>query len=72
MIQYLVIFLFFVVAISLMLVGLHISQYRKRASGCCGGDHCATNDDGNTIGHSCYDEKVDFVEKYKNKTVAGS
>jgi hypothetical protein len=72
MIQYLVILLFFLVAISLMLVGLHFSQYRKRASGCCGGGHCATDDDGKSLGNSCYDEKVDFVEKYKNKTLAGS
>jgi len=55
----------FSVAFSGMLAALHFSQYRKRASGCCGGGHCSTDENGETIGHSCYDEKMNFVEKYK-------
>lgn len=65
MIEYIVVFLFFVLAFAGMLAALHFSKYRKRASGCCGGGHCSTDQDGEAAGHSCYDEKVDFVDKYK-------
>lgn len=63
MIQYIVVFLFFIGAISLMLAALHFSRYKKRPSGCCGGGHCKT---GEETYHSCYHEKVDFVDKYKS------
>lgn len=65
MIEYLVTFLLFVVAISLMLVALQFSKYKKRPSGCCGGGHCTTDGDEADSGHSCYDEKTEFVKKYK-------
>lgn len=65
MIEYLVAFLLFVVAISLMLVALQFSRYKKRPSGCCGGGHCATDGEETVNEHSCYDEKTDFVKKYK-------
>jgi hypothetical protein len=62
-IQYIVVFLFFIGAISLMLAALQFSRYKKRPSGCCGGGHC---EDAEEIYHSCYHEKADFVEKYKS------
>jgi len=65
MIEYIIVFLLFVLAFSGMLAALHFSKYKKRASGCCGGGHCSTDQDGETAGHSCYDDKVDFVDKYK-------
>ncbi len=66
MIQYIIAFLFFIAAISIMLAALHFSQYKKRPSGCCGGGHCETDQGGDKSYHSCYREKVDFVEKYKS------
>lgn len=65
MTEYIVAFLFFVLAISIMLMALHFSQYKKRPSGCCGGRHCDTDAEEGERYHSCYSEKVDFVEKYK-------
>lgn len=50
-----------------MILSLHFSKYKKRPSGCCGGGHCNTGNDGETQAHSCYDEKVGFVDKYKTK-----
>ena len=50
-----------------MILSLHFSKYKKRPSGCCGGGHCKTGNDGETQVHSCYDEKIDFVDKYKTK-----
>lgn len=40
--QYLVVFVFFMVAIGLMLTSLHFSKYKKKSEGCCGGGSCAT------------------------------
>ena len=40
MIQYIVVLLFSILALSLMLAALHFSRYKKRPSGCCGGLHC--------------------------------
>jgi hypothetical protein len=65
MIQYIIVFLFFALAMAVMLIALHFSQYKKRPSGCCGGAHCDTHSEGGETNHSCYSEKVDFVEKYK-------
>ena len=63
--QYIIAFLFFVLAISIMILALHFSQYKKRTSGCCGGGHCDTHPEKGEVYHSCYSEKVDFVKKYK-------
>jgi len=67
MIQYIIAVSFFLIAISIMILSLHFSKYKKRPSGCCGGGHCKTGNDGETQVHSCYDEKIDFVDKYKTK-----
>jgi hypothetical protein len=64
MIQYIVVFLFFILAFSGFVAALHFSQYKKRASsGCCGGGHCSTDEEERD--HSCYNEKIDFVDNYK-------
>jgi hypothetical protein len=65
MIEYIIVFFLFILAFVGMLAALHFSKYRKRTSGCCGGGHCSTDQDSENVGHSCYDEKVDFVDKYK-------
>ncbi len=64
MIQYLIVILIFMFAISIFLFGLHFSKYKKRNAGCCGGGHCSTDEEGNDV-HSCYSEKSEFVKKYK-------
>lgn len=68
MLQYIVVFLFFVAAFALMLAALHFSQYKKRPSGCCGGGHCSPEDKEDGKYPGCYGEKVDFVERYKSTT----
>ena len=68
MISYIVAFLFFIGAIALMLFALQFSQYKKRPSGCCGGGHCSTGNDGETKIHSCYSEKSEFVDNYDTIT----
>ncbi len=65
MIQYIIAILFFLIAISIMILSLHFSKYKKKPSGCCGGGHCKTGNDGETQAPSCFDEKIDFVDKYK-------
>ena len=69
MIQYLVVFLVFVFAFGIFLTALHFSQYKRRPdSGCCGGGHCNTDEDKGY--HSCYNEKIDFVDNYKKPNEA--
>ena len=48
-----------------MMLALTFSKYKKRASGCCGGGRCASEE----ITGSCYQEKENFVENYSNKKV---
>ncbi|MEN8192528.1 MAG: hypothetical protein ABFS12_06900 [Bacteroidota bacterium] len=50
--QFLIIFGFFILAIGLMLLSLHLSKYKKRPEGSCSGGHCAAHNfkDEN---HSC-------------------
>jgi hypothetical protein len=57
MLQYILAFVFFVIAISIMIFALHFSQYKKRGPGCCSGGHCdnPNNKDLEHIG--CYEEK---------------
>ena len=63
MLQFVLVLGFFIIAISIFAVGLHISKYKKRAdSGCCGGGHCDTDRES----HSCYSEKSKFVDNYSS------
>ena len=67
MTQILIVIGFFIVAFSLMAASLHFSKYKKRASGCCGGGNCSTDEDGNKIS-SCYNDKKEFVDNYSKST----
>ena len=69
MLQYIVVFIVFILAFGIFLAALHFSQYKRRPdSGCCGGGHCSTD---KTEGYgSCYSEKVDFVNKYNKPNQA--
>ena len=55
-----------------MILSLHFSKYKKRSSGCCGVGHCNTGNDGERQAPSCFDEKIDFVDKYKAKQTGHS
>ena len=68
MISYIIAFLFFIGAMALMLFALQFSRYKKRPSGCCGGGHCATENDDETKVHNCYAEKSEFVDNYDTLT----
>lgn len=57
----------FSVAVVAMALSLHFSKYKKRPSGCCGGQHCETNgahhnDPEAHATHSCYNDKVNYLE----------
>lgn len=70
MIQYIAAILLFAIAIVGMALALHFSKYKKRNnSGCCGGGHCETDKNGKPVAHSCYQEKVDFVDNKYVKEV---
>jgi len=70
MIQYIIVIVFFVLALVFFGVTLHFSKFKRRHSGCCGGGHCDTPADHHQHNCGCYDEKVNFVEKY-NKISKG-
>jgi len=59
MLQFVAIVGFMILAIGVMAIALHFSQYKKRENaGCCGGGSCSSD-----VGsHSCYSSKADFVE----------
>ena len=67
MLQYIILALFFLAAFVLMAAALHFSRYKKRPSGCCGGDHCdhPAHKDGNSAG--CYDMARRYVEEKAGK-----
>ncbi len=39
--QYIIVFVFFLMALSIMLVSLKFSKYKERPGSNCGGDNCA-------------------------------
>jgi hypothetical protein len=63
MLQFIVIVLFFMVAVAAFAGALQFSKYKNREDGvgCCGGGHCSA--DGNHS-HSCYSSKSDFVDNF--------
>lgn len=69
MIEFLFVFGIFVVAIVGFAASLHFSQYKKRNSGCCGGGHCDTKDGKDGAVHSCYSEKLNYID---NKVIANT
>jgi len=42
MAQYIIVFVFFLIALSLMLLSLKFSKYKERKEGCCGGGSCSS------------------------------
>ena len=63
MAQFIIVPIFFIIAVVGMGLALHFSKYKQGDSGCCGGGNCST--DGNSGGnHSCYSSKSDFVDQY--------
>ena len=66
MLQYLLAFFFFVLAISIMIFALHFSQYKKRGSGCCGGVHCENHQEKDLEHIDCHKEKDDIIKGYKS------
>ncbi|MBU1097190.1 MAG: hypothetical protein CVV23_03700 [Ignavibacteriae bacterium HGW-Ignavibacteriae-2] len=64
MLQFIAVFSIFAIALVGFALSLHFSQYKKRASGCCGGGNCETNGGKKSHGHSCYNEKLDFVNNH--------
>ena len=72
MIQYLIVFAFFVLALVFFGATLHLTKYKKRTSGCCGGGHCDSPEDENQESCGCYEDKVNFVENYEKISDCGS
>ena len=64
MLQFLVVFIFFLMAIGLMLLSLHFSKYKQREESCCSSGHCSATHhiDHN---HACKKEHIDFINKIK-------
>ncbi|HPG41368.1 MAG TPA: hypothetical protein PLP19_05410 [bacterium] len=66
MIQFLIIFLFFITALLFFGFALWFSKYKQRPSGCCGGGHCDTavlhkhHHDAKSC--TCYDEKTRMIK----------
>ncbi len=67
MTQFFIVFGIFIVAMVGFAASLHFSQYKKRSSGCCGGGHCDSDGNKKAAGHSCYSEKIDYID---NKIIA--
>ncbi len=61
--QYIVVFVFFLIALTLMLGSLKFSKYKERPGSNCGGDDCACDASGKEIGE-CHKE-----EEFENKFV---
>jgi hypothetical protein len=48
--QYIIVFIFFLIALSLMLGSLKFSKYKERPGSSCGGDDCACDASGKEKG----------------------
>jgi len=57
--QYIIVFIFFLIALSLMLGSLKFSKYKERPGSSCGGDDCACDASGKERGNC---EKSDEIE----------
>jgi hypothetical protein len=61
--QYIIVFVFFLIALVLMLGSLKFSKYKERPGSNCGGDDCACDAAGKDIGE-CHKE-----EEFENKFI---
>ncbi len=64
MVQFIIVPIFFIIAVVGMALALHFSKYKQGDSGCCGGGNCST--DGHGGNHSCYSSKSDFADDFQN------
>ncbi len=58
---------FFTLALLIMGLGLHFSQWKKKENSCCGGGHCSTDghhDHECDSANSCYSSKEEFVDNF--------
>lgn len=64
MLQFLIVFLFFFVAISLMLLSLYFSKYKENGESCCSGGTCSSikSSDNN---HKCKKDHSELINKIK-------
>lgn len=63
MTQILIVAVVFAIAFLGMALSLKFSKYKESGSSCCGGGHCST-DKSHHDGSSCYNSKIDFVDKF--------
>ena len=56
--QYIVIFVFFLVAMLLMMGALKFSKYKEKPGSNCGGDSCACEAAGREVGECNKDEEI--------------
>lgn len=57
--QYIVIFVFFLIALSLMLLSLKFSKYKERPGSSCGGDSCACDASGQDKGECAKETEIE-------------
>jgi len=62
--QYIVIFVFFSIALLLMLVSLKFSKYKERPEGCCGGGSCSSNSNDHKHGENECKKNKEITNKF--------
>ncbi len=60
--QYIVVFVFFLIALSVMLLSLKFSKYKERPGNSCGGDNCACEASGKN--KSECSKEIEFENKF--------
>lgn len=67
MLQFLIVFVFFLIAIGLMLLSLYFSKYKQNGESCCSSGNCATSgvkkDSHNCAKHNYENEAQLKIEK---------
>lgn len=64
MLQFLIVFLFFLVAIGLMLLSLYFSKYKQNGESCCSGGSCSSNKSVDS-NHQCKKDHDELISKIK-------
>ncbi len=60
--QYIVVFVFFLIAMLLMLASLQFSKYKQRKDSCCSGKNCS--DDSSSKEHNTCEKSSKFGNKF--------